>query len=367
MRLALVGPFPPYRGGIAQFTDMLSSSFERYGDTVERISYRRLYPSLIFPGRSQIDSKSPCPRESLPLIDSVNPGRWAQARKVIRSLEPDGILAAWWHPFFAPALLGSLPAELSTGIICHNVTPHESFPLSSFLTARLFRRMDLIAVHCMQDKNRALEIVMDNQILQLFHPLYDQYLDSTTTREESRELLGYSRQDRVVLFFGLIRPYKGLEDLVDAFRFMPDNVKLLIVGECYSDRRELYDRLDKLQPDDRFNWIEQFVPADQVSRYFLASDLVALPYRRATQSGVAQIALAFGKPLVLTDTGGLSEVVDEGSTGFLVPPEDPPALAEGILRGLELAREPGLDERIAAKAGEFSWDEYVRRIRKIWP
>ena len=133
MKLALVGPFPPYRGGIAQFTDMLSGAFDRFGDTVERISYRRLYPALLFPGRSQTDSLSPVPHSSVRLVDSVMPNRWISTRREIRALKPDGILAAWWHPFFAPALLGSIPPEIPTGIICHNVNPHESFPLSGFL------------------------------------------------------------------------------------------------------------------------------------------------------------------------------------------------------------------------------------------
>ena len=367
MRLALVGPFPPFRGGIAQFTDMLSSAFERYGDTVERISYRRLYPSLIFPGKSQTDLESPCPHKSLPLMDSVLPNRWAQARKRIRSLNPDGILTQWWHPFFAPGLIRSLPPEIPSGAICHNILPHESFPMAKWLTRRFLKRNDLIVTHSNTDRIMAQELSGRDCLLRLYLPLYDQYLESPISRAEARRELGYGEGDRVLLFFGLIRPYKGLADLIEAAEMMGTEIKLLIVGECYSGCRELEQRLENSSLEERVVWVDEFVPDTEVARFFRAADLVVLPYRHSTQSAVAQTALAFRKPLVLTETGGLSEVVDEGSTGFLVPPEDPAALAEGILRGIELARETGLGERIAAKAGQFSWDEYVRRVRDRWP
>jgi glycosyltransferase involved in cell wall biosynthesis len=145
------------------------------------------------------------------------------------------------------------------------------------------------------------------------------------------------------------------------------SVKLLIVGECYSDRAELDRELADPRLDGRAVWVDSFVPDQDVAMYFRAADIVVLPYRHATQSAVAQTALGFRKPLVLTDTGGLAEVVDEGETGILVPPSDSDALAEGIRKGLALVGEPGLEDRIAVKAGEFGWEEYVRRLRERWP
>jgi len=156
-------------------------------------------------------------------------------------------------------------------------------------------------------------------------------------------------------------------DLLHATKELPRNVKLLVVGECYSDRDALTREMSGTELQERVKWIDRFVPDSEVAGYFHASDVVALPYRHATQSAVAQIALAFRKPLVLTRTGGLSEVIDEGETGFLVPPRDPYALAEGIRKALLLGGTAGIEERIIRKAAEFSWEDYVSRIRKCWP
>jgi len=367
MRLALIGPFPPYRGGIAQFTKLLSASFESAGDSVIRITYRRLYPSLLFPGKSQIDGDSPFSDDPIRLIDSVLPVRWASARKFLRSLDVDGILVQWWHPFFAPALRGSLPPEISCAAICHNILPHESFPLAHSLLRGFLKRMKLVVTHSRSDEEAALGVFSELNILKLYLPLYDQYTNGGKSRDLVRNELGYDSEDNVILFFGLVRPYKGLMDLLHAVKELPRTVKLLVVGECYSDREALTREMLSTELQERVQWIDRFVPDSEVAGYFRASDAVALPYRHATQSAVAQIALAFRKPLVLTRTGGLSEVIDEGKTGFLIPPRDPAALAEGIRKALVLGGTAGIEERITRKATEFTWEGYVSQIRKRWP
>jgi glycosyltransferase involved in cell wall biosynthesis len=367
MRLALAGPFPPFRGGIAQFTDMLSSAFERYGDTVIRISYRRLYPSLLFPGRSQEDTESQVRIGAERLLDSVSPFEWRRSRRRLRAIRPDGILIQWWHPFFAPSTLGSIPPGIPTGAVCHNILPHESFPLGRLLTRKFLRRNGLIVAHSESDSSLAGSLAPAVPLIRLYLPVYEQYSDSPMTRAEARNRLGFGEDDRVLLFFGLIRTYKGLDDLIEATRLLEDRVKLLVVGECYSGRDSIEDALKESALEGRFTWIDSFVPDEDVAGYFRASDLVVLPYRHATQSAVAQTALGFRKPMIITDTGGLPEVVDEGSTGFLVPPHDPAALADGIRKGIELLNDGGLTGRVAGKAAGFGWDEYVRRIREVWP
>ncbi len=367
MRLALIGPFPPYRGGIAQFTKLLSDAFESAGDSVERITYKRLYPSFLFPGKSQVDCDSPFSDDPTPLIDSLLPVRWASTRKYLRSLDLDGILVQWWHPFFAPALRGSLPPEISCAAICHNVLPHESFPLARSLLRGFLKRMKLIVTHSRSDGEAALGVLGELNILKLYLPLYEQYTNGGKSRDFVRNELGYGSEDNVILFFGLVRPYKGLMDLLHAAKELPRTVKLLVVGECYSDRDALTREMSGTELQERVKWIDRFVPDSEVAGYFRASDVVALPYRHATQSAVAQIALAFRKPLVLTRTGGLSEVIDEGETGFLVPPCDPVALADGIRKALVLGGTAGIEQRITRKAAEFSWKNYVSQIRKCWP
>lgn len=366
MKVALIGPFPPYRGGIAQFTGILGKTFEDLGHDVLRITYSRLYPRLLFPGTTQFDPESDdLPSPTPVAMDSCRPWSWLKARKSLLESEPDLVVAKWWHPFFAPALLGTLSRRLRdrTVLVCHNVLPHEGFPFSSVLFRALLSRSSGLVVHSEEDRRRVLSIAPGHPVTRLYHPIYEQYLRPGVDRRAARRRIGYRDDDVVILFFGLVRPYKGVPDLVEAHAALEGSPQLLIVGECYGGRQETQRLIRGSTARDRVRWIDRFVPADEVSLYFEAADLVVLPYRRATQSGVAQIALAFRKPLVLTRTGGLSELVDEGSTGFLAEPADPGDLARAMRDALALARSTdGIAERIAEFSKRFDWPRYARRL-----
>jgi glycosyltransferase involved in cell wall biosynthesis len=296
------------------------------------------------------------------LLDSCNPIKWLLARRFFRKSSFDWIIVQWWHPFFAPVLLSSIPGNIRTAAICHNVLPHENFFLSRVITSRFIKRMDLLVTHSASDKGVAESITGKSDTLELYLPLYDQYLNIDLDSRGARQELGYSTYSQIVLFFGLIRPYKGLLDLIEAMKLLPRKISLLIVGECYSDSSEILKAITTEELSGRVRWIDEFVPDNQVAKYFLASDVVALPYRHATQSAVAQIALAFGRVLVLTDTGGLAELVDEDSTGFLAEPCSPLSISEAILSGIELSTDPNLRDRIDEKATEFSWTAYAKRL-----
>jgi len=367
MRTALAGPFPPYRGGIAQFSmRLLETLRNRFpGDVFDAVSYRRLYPGILFPGTSQRSVPDPAvsgERAAEELLDSLLPWRWLRARSLLEGRGIDRLVVQWWHPFFAPCLAMSLPRGARSAAVCHNVLPHEGFPLRRTLTSALLRRMDLLVVHSASDAEEAAVIAGHHRVLRLFHPVYDQYLRHSGGREAARAALGFGPDDRVVLFFGLVRPYKGLEDLVAALGLLPDDVSLLVAGESYMDTGVLRRRIDSAGLSGRVHWHDRFVPDREVADFFDAADAVALPYRTATQSGVAQIALSFRKPLVLTDTGGLRELVDDGSTGRLVPVSDPEALAGAILSCLDLSRDAGTAERIGRKALEFTWPRYAETL-----
>jgi len=369
MKTAVIGPFPPYRGGIAQFSNRLLSALREISseDDVSAISYKRLYPSFLFPGKSQFESESSsssAAASSEQLIDSSLPLKWPITRKQLRLRELDRMIVQWWHPFFAPSLLHSLPNDtgIRTAAVCHNVFPHEHFPMGRFLARRFLSRMDLLVVHSESDMEQARNISPDIPVLRLYHPLYDQYLDDSVDRTASRRQLGFEDSDRVVLFFGLIRPYKGLVDLIDAVSILPANVKLLIAGECYSDSREISQRIVSAGLLDRVQWINSFIPDADVAALFSAADVVALPYRSATQSGVAQIALAFGKPLVLTRTGGLPDLLEEGITGMLAEPSDSNSIAEALMSALELSTIESTRAAVLEKSREFSWDRYAVRL-----
>ncbi|MBN2586195.1 MAG: glycosyltransferase [Candidatus Fermentibacteraceae bacterium] len=365
MKTGIVAPFPPYRGGIAQFSmkllQTLSSCYPE--DEFIPLSYRRLYPSLLFPGTSQLEpGTSVMEKGAERLVDSCNPLVWLSTRSSLERRGFNRMIIQWWHPFFAPSLMASIPSSIPSASICHNVIPHESFPMAGKLSRRFLGRMKLAVVHSGTDLEEAESLDLGTRLLQLYHPIYDQYVDPDMTRQKARDQLGYSGKTRLVLFFGLVRSYKGVQDLVRAMGSLPEDILLLIVGECYSDRREIMDIISSLGLSRRIMWIDRFVPDEEVPVYFNAADIVALPYRQATQSGVAQIALSFGKVLVLTDTGGLSELVEPGSTGYLAQPWSPSSVAESILEAFNLLMDPLTGERIHRKAASFSWENYARKL-----
>lgn len=366
MRTAVIGPFPPYRGGIAQFSGKLLSALRDRspGDVTCAVSYSRLYPSLLFPGRSQFEpgaADTSGGDGADRLIDSASPFRWAGTKRKLEECAFDRMIIQWWHPFFAPSLLRSLPG--GTGIrraaVCHNVFPHEPFPFGRALSRSLLSRMDLLVVHSESDMELAESISTDVPVLRLYHPLYDQYLDASVVRAEVRRAFGYTDSDKVVLFFGLIRPYKGLSDLISACSLLPPDVKLLIAGESYMDKGEIKREIDTAGLGNRVMWRDSFIPDSEVASFFEAADVVALPYRSATQSGVAQIALSFSRPLVLTRTGGLADLVDEGTTGALAEPGDVSDIARAVMEALELSDNDSTRGAVHAKSLEFGWDVYA--------
>ncbi len=365
MKVAFVGPFPPFRGGIAQFTAKLYETLTEYypEHTFVPVSFSRLYPSFLFPGTSQMEPPGYDPDTEINrLLDSCNPVKWRSAKRFFRKSSFDWIIVQWWHPFFTPALLNSIPQDIRAAAICHNVLPHESFLLSRVLTSRFIKRMNLLVTHSASDMNVIESLIGKSDTLGLYLPLYDQYLNNELDRSSARQKLGYDADAQIVLFFGLIRPYKGLIDLIEAVKLLPRQISLLIVGECYSDSSEIRKAITAEEISGRIRWIDEFVPDNQVAKYFLASDVVALPYRHATQSAVAQIALAFERVLILTDTGGLSELVEKGSTGFLAEPCSPTSISRAILSGIELSTDPNISVRIDNKASKFSWTEYAKRL-----
>ena len=365
MRIALAGPFHPYRGGIAQFSSMLLQSFENlYPEhTFIPISFSRLYPSVLFPGKTQYSEDTAAQKQDIPeILDSLNPLGWKKSRDFFSYTEIDAVILQWWHPFFAPVLKYSIPPDLTRIAICHNVSSHESFPLGKTLTRKFLQNMNYAVVHGDNSYSEASSIIPPERLIKLFHPIYDQYLDNDITASTARKTLGYSDDDKVILFFGLIRPYKGIMDLLEASASLPPYAKVLIVGEAYSGADEIRERIAQADLSGRVLWIDRFVPDRDVALYFNCADAVVLPYRTATQSGVAQIALSFRKPLVLTDTGDLPDLIDEGSSGFLSKPSSPSHLRDAIIDCLELIDDPGLQSRIANKAAYFSWDSYIKTI-----
>ncbi len=348
MRILLLSPLPPYRGGIAQFGGMLLSELTRRNPDSIGINYSKLYPGPLFPGKSQLEEGSSPPEG---LLHGYDPVKWAAARGEIRRLEPDLIISQWWHPFFAPCLRASTPGGIRKAAVCHNILPHESTPLSNILSRVFLGGQDLLAVHSEGAEKRARSI--SKNVIRLFHPIYDQYLNTGLPREQAREKLGLKEGQIALLFFGLVREYKGLDMLIKACDTLPENFRIIAAGENYTGSDFSSGRL---------YWENRFIPDGEVGTWFNASDIVVLPYRTATQSGVAQIAMAFGRPLVVTPAGGLPEVVDHHVTGSVAGDITPEALAGAIMECSSLVNKEDTGKRIREKAKGYSWGTYVSKL-----
>ena len=348
MKIVLLSPLPPYRGGIAQFGNMLLSALEREDQEVTGVNYSHLYPGFLFPGKTQYEEGCD---HAQGLLHSYQPFSWRRTKKKIRDMQPDVILSQWWHPFFAPCLAAVNPGGARSIAICHNILPHESFPLAETLSRRFFNKQDILAVHSLQAEKEAA--VTGRRVIRLFHPVYDQYLGTGLSRKQAREKLGIKPGEKALLFFGLVRDYKGLDILTEACNLLPEEFRVIAAGENYTDRNFTSSRL---------LWENSFIPDCDVGTWFNAADIVVLPYRNASQSGIAQIALAFNKPMVVTDVGGLRETVDPGRTGTVAERATPECLSEAIVECAALTGESITTENIAQKASEFSWKSYVRTL-----
>lgn len=367
-----MGPAWPFRGGISHYNTSLAGELGRRHD-VTVINYSRLYPDFLFPGKTQYDESGSTHRvESERLIDSINPFTWVRAGFRIVRMKPDITVVQWWHPYFAPALVkicAILRMFSSTKIIfiCHNVVPHETSPVDRFLSSMAFRAPHAYVVQSGEDRDNLLKIRKKAKVTSHPLPIFDFFKSGEMTRAEARASLG-AGDGPLLLFFGLIRPYKGLRHLIEA---MPEIVertgaKLLVVGEFYEDSAPYFELAAQLGVSDSIEFVDRYIANEEVAAYFTAADLVMLPYITATQSAIAQVAVAFDRPMIATRVGGLPEVVSEGRTGFIVPPQDPGAMAGAVFRFFD----EGWAERMAPNFEEerkrFSWSSLADAIEELY-
>ncbi|MBD3348003.1 MAG: glycosyltransferase [Candidatus Eisenbacteria bacterium] len=368
-RIAIVGPSYPLRGGNALFVAHLYESLSVDHDAYV-VSFRRLYPSLLFPGKTQMNL-SRAPVKSTPsrqIIDSINPVTWIRAVRWITKprRRPDLVLFVWWNPFFG-VCYGTMARLLRrrygipVAFVCENVVSHENRWIDRFLTRFALSAADYFLVLSGIVARRIESLYPTRPLRQAALPIYDCYRADGYDREEVRSELGLERP--TILFFGYVRKYKGLANLIRALPAVlrETDVDLLIVGEFYDDRAA-YDRLiEQLGVGHRVRIVARHVPDEDVGRYFSAADVVVLPYVSATQSGITQIAYAFGVPVISTNVGGLPEVVEDGVTGYIVEPEDEGALADAIVRYFAEGESEALGENVRAEARRDRAGEQLRK------
>ncbi|HXV12964.1 MAG TPA: glycosyltransferase [Candidatus Krumholzibacteria bacterium] len=367
MRVCLVGPAYPYRGGISQFTHMLARELRRSHD-VALVSFTRLYPAFLFPGRTQFDERARTAGEaSVRVIDSIDPRSWRRAARVVLEFRPDVVVFQWWQPFFAPAMR-SIAARVRAHsdarivFLCHNVLPHEARPTDRAVVKWGLERAHGFVVQSREDGATLSGLIPGARVVFNPMPVFDLFAGGGPTREAARAALGLS--GRVILFFGLVRAYKGLDTLLDAFAACGERLHatLLVVGEFYEDRGRYDERIRALGIEPRVRVIDEYVPDDAVASYFRAADVVVLPYVSATQSAVVQTAFSLDRPVIVTRVGGLPDIVEDGVTGYVVPPRSPEDLARAITRFFEEDAGDSMVREIRARAGRFSWARCVDAV-----
>jgi glycosyltransferase involved in cell wall biosynthesis len=366
LRVALVGPASPWRGGIAQHVDATAATLRARGHAVRVLSFTRQYPTRLFPGRTQLEpGRGPVEGTSLRL-DSLNPLSWRSAGRWLADWSPDLVLPSYWLPFFVPAFAGVCRGlrRGATRVVfdCHNVLPHERRLVDGVLTRWMVRIPDAFIVHAEAVRGTLIALRPEAHVVVTPLPLAHDFPDGPG-RDAARARLGLDPASAVLLFFGFVRRYKGLDVALEALEHLPETTRLLVVGEHYEDPAP-YRRLAE-RSGERVKFVPSFVPRDEVGVYFDACDLVVLPYRRATQSGVVPLAMRFRRPVVSTRVGGLAEHVREGENGFLVAPEDPDALAVAIERALDPSHRARLAEGVEAARLRLSWDRLAEVIESL--
>ena len=370
-RIIIIGRGRPLRGGLATFNQRLAKEFIATGHECSICSFSLQYPSIFFPGKSQYTNE-PAP-EGLgirSMINSINPFNWIKVGNQLKNEKPDIIVVRFWIPLMGPALgtiLRRVKKNGHTKIICiaDNVIPHEHRPGDRTFTRYFLKSCD--AFITMSEK-----VMADLRLFQkdkpgkvVQHPLYDNF-GSPVPKEEARNTIGLPKDEKIILFFGFIRHYKGLDILLQAMadeRIRKAGIKLMIAGEFYEDKRQYFDLIDQLKIREQLILKTDFIPDSEVKNYLCAADGVIQPYRNATQSGVTPLAYHFERPMVVTNVGGLASLVPHEKVGLVAEPS-PQSIADAILRFYQLG-EHYFIPHLRTEKQKYSWGNLVNAVLKL--
>ena len=373
MKIILISVFPPYRGGIATHSYILYKNLIKQEHEVSVINYSKQYPSFLFPGKNQFDANDLDSRnKSLRLIDTMSPKTWKKTSETIIDYNPDIVIFRFWNPFFAISL-GSIAKHLKKEkfskpllSICDNIITHENFLGASLLTKFYLKYIDGFIVQSETVKKELISLKKDAKVIKRFHPIYDIY-GFREDKNKAKQKNGI-KSKYVILFFGIIREYKGLDVLIESISILKnklDDFHLLIVGECYENINKYSSLIEKFELNHLVTFINEYIPEKDISKYFSCSDVIVLPYKTASQSGVIQIAYNFNTPVVTTDVGGLSEYVDQGNTGILVESKNPKQLSEVLHYNLTNNYFDQFSKNIEQYKKKFSWEYFIEGIDEI--
>lgn len=369
MKIVIVGTAFPYRGGLAAYNERLALEYIRQGHEVEIYTFILQYPSFLFPGKTQF-STDPAPAELsiLRKVNSVNPFNWIKVGREIRKKNPDLVLIKFWLPFMAPCLgtiarIARYNKKTKIVSVLDNIIPHEKRFADRMFASYFVGSVDgFIAM----SKSVLTDVeIFDRQKPKAFcpHPLYDNF-GKNLSRKDALSKVGLTENQRYMLFFGFIRDYKGLDLLLKAYadsRFRKINVKLIVAGEFYNNSEQYFALEEQLGLKGEVLWFNDFIPDAEVKNFFSLADIIVQPYKSATQSGVTQIAYHFEKPMLVTNVGGLAEIVPHGKVGYIVEPDEK-EIADALVDFFENERFESFHENILIEKAKYSWKRMTDTI-----
>jgi len=380
MKIIIIGTAFPMRGAMAQLNAILFKYLQE-SHIVKMFSFKRQYPNFLFPGKTQFEKSNPeykIPDEKNTVtIDSINPFNWILTALKIRKENPDLLIYRYWMPFFAPcfftiSFIAKIFRKTKVLFICDNVIPHEKRIGDKILTKLVFSTVNYFLVHTKSVERDLKKLNKKNKPFVLSpHPLYNIFGDKVSKKEAKEKIASDYNinilNDNIILFFGYIRKYKGLNYLIEA---MPKvlakiKLKLLIVGEFYEDEKPYIEKINSLKLNNNIFVISDFVPDTYVRYFFSSCDCVVLPYIDATQSGIVLVCYYYNIPVIATNVGGISEDVINEKTGLIVKSHDSDAIAGAIIKFCESSLENQFSENIENLKGKYSWETLVNNIEKL--
>jgi D-inositol-3-phosphate glycosyltransferase len=368
MKITILSSAYPLRGGISHFIGLLYKELAKNND-VSVITFKRQYPTIFFPGKSQFESEETV--EKIPtkiLVDSINPLNWINVGNKIKNDSPDLLIFKYWIPFFAPCFgtisrIAKKNGRTKVLTICDNIIPHEKKPGDTAITKYFFKYVDYFVMLSKKVQADLLKLKPEAKNKILPHPIYSNF-GEPIDKKEARKFLNLPEDGKLILFFGFIRDYKGLDILLEAMKILNAelNIKLIVAGEYYSNEEKYRRIINALGIQNQLYLFTDFIPTSKVKFYFSACDAVILPYRNATQSGIVQIAMNFHKPVIATNVGGIPEVISDNSSGFIVKNESPQDLAKAIKNFYKDNKEDQFISNIIKETAKYSWSTFTEGL-----
>ena len=369
-KVIIIGPAHPYRGGIANFNNSLADAFFKNGDDIEILSFKLQYPSFLFPGKTQFESSDPPKNIKIKsIINSINPFNWFNVAREINRKNPDFVIIRYWLPFMGPCL-GSIARLLNKKIkilaITDNIIPHEKRFGDFFLTKYFVSSCDAFVTLSASVLEDLTQFTKSKNKKFTPHPIYDTFGEKID-KSVAKKNLELNINDKYLLFFGFVRKYKGLDLMLHAMsdqRIKDLGVKLIVAGEFYDNIDFYLDLINELDIDSNIILKSDFIDERDVKNYFCASDMITQTYRTATQSGVTQIAYHFERPMLVTDVGGLAEIVPHKKVGY-VTTQEPKIIADAIVDFYANNRELDFEKNTKTEKLKFSWQNLIHTIEDL--